>query len=66
MVAPQARPQFSLKTPSQAFSWEISRLIEAVAIFDCGITAPLTTARDDDLSAESTAIDAGKLQDTKL
>ena len=30
------------------------------------IITALTTARDDDLSVESTAIHTGKLQDTKL
>ena len=34
---------YGVVTPSQAFSWEISRLIEAVAILDCNVIPPFTT-----------------------
>ena len=37
----------SLKNPSQAFSWEISRLVAAVAILGSSVIPPLATARDD-------------------
>ena len=37
---------YRVVTPSQAFSWEISRLIEAVAIFTDRVKQHTTTARN--------------------
>ena len=44
---------YRVVTPSQAFSWEISRLIVAVAIFKDRATTTLTTARNDDERMDS-------------
>ena len=40
-------------TPSESFIWEISRLVDAVAIFKDRATATLTTARNDVIGVES-------------
>ena len=44
---------YGVVTPSQTFSWEISRLVVAVAIFDCNVIPSFTTARDDEKRLKS-------------
>ena len=44
---------YGVVTPAQAFSWEISRLVVAVAVLDCNVSPLFTTARDDEKPLKS-------------
>ena len=44
---------YGVVTPAQVFSWEISRLVVAVAVLDCNVSPLFTTARDDEKPLKS-------------